>query len=63
MKRIKWVNKSRTIGVILTAVYLIALTNSHIQGLIVKAFDKLVEGSTIHCYQNDVNNAWWQGRD
>lgn len=62
MKNIKWVNKSRTIGIVITAVYLIALTNSTVQGLIKKAVDNIVEGSTIYCYQNDVNGAWWQNR-
>ena len=63
MKNIKWVNKSRTIGIVITAMYLIALTNSTVQGLIEKAFDTIVEGSTIYCYQNDVNDAWWEGRN
>lgn len=62
MKNIKWVNKSRTIGIVITAVYLIALTNSNVQGLIKKAVDNIVEGSTIYCYQNDVNDVWWQNR-
>lgn len=62
MKNIKWVNKSRTIGVIITVVYLIALSNSTVLGLLGEAVDHIVEGSPIFCYQNDVNDAWWQQR-
>jgi hypothetical protein len=62
MKNIKWVNKSRTIGIIVTAIYLIALTNSTVHGLIKKAVDNIVEGSTVYCYQSEINDAWWQNR-
>ncbi|MBO5870818.1 MAG: hypothetical protein J6Q89_08725 [Clostridia bacterium] len=62
MRNIKWVNKGRTFGVILAVVYVIALSNSTVQGLIGKAMDHVVEGSTVYCYQNDVTDAWWMTR-
>ena len=62
MKKIKWVNKGRTFGVLLTLVSLIAINTTTVQSLIVKAFDYMCEGSTIYCYQNDISDAWWQTR-
>lgn len=62
MKKIKWVNKGRTFGVILAMVYVIALSTNTVQNLIVKTIDNVLEGSTIFCYQNDVNDAWWMTR-
>lgn len=62
MKKLKWVNKGRTFGVLLMIVYMIALTNSNVQQLIVKAVDHICEGSTVYCYQENINDAWWQTR-
>lgn len=62
MKKIKWVNKGRTFGVILAVAYVIALSTNTVQSLIVKTMDNVLEGSTIFCYQNEVTEAWWMTR-
>lgn len=62
MKKIKWVNKGRTFGVILAVAYVIALSTNTVQNLIVKTMDNVLEGSTIFCYQNEVTEAWWMTR-
>lgn len=62
MRKIRWTNKGRTFGVILMVAYLIALSNNSVQNLIGKAMTHVLEGSTIFCYQNDVDDAWWMTR-
>ena len=62
MKKIKWVNKGRTFGVILAMAYVIALSTNTVQSLIVKTMDSVLEGSTIFCKVNNVTDAWWMTR-
>lgn len=42
-------------------VYYLILTTLWTTPIGEKIADFLFEGSTIYCYQNEIDNAWWKG--